>query len=451
MAAAISALPLAFLSLAGILENVGNFRLFGFLVVLAGAWRMHRFLGAKQRSAELVKECRASLLRHTSGKEKLRALCEFVEDEWAAARVSIISVQGPLGLVIASAGPDAIPDTHHPGARKLGPFLRRVCRAGHILYAPVAEELGKDLQDQGMKHSSLAVPFSQQGRIRAVLCMMADEGERIPAIDATVLELMAEDLSLEILSAVSQYVAEEKCASLLSIAQASDGIAVEHMDDWGHLLYADKEEERFLVGGKVEPVLGQGGASVLQKVQQEFQKELFAIWHSLALAFEFVPKEVKDDFWVLSPREFRHPYLRQLGSARAAVALAHYMDKHAKALATKEAYLVLALPAMRVVAGQVKLQLVSYGGRQSSSLEIDSRDREALYRLREKVSSAGPGLWGDLESQNTSHFQPRGVKISTEQGRGFWSILSVGADKKETRKLETKALDTARDSLKKAS
>jgi len=302
-----------------------------------------------------------------------------------------------------------------------------------------------------MKHSSLAVPFSQQGSIRAVLCMMADEGERIPAIDATVLELMAEDLTLEILSAVSQYVAEEKCASLLSIARASDGIAVEHMDDWGHLSYADKEEERFLVGAKVEPVLGPGGASVLQKVQQEFQRELLAVWHSLALTFEFVPKEVKDDFWVLSPREFRHPYLRQLGPEKATIALAYYMDKHAKALAAKEAYLLLALPPLRVIAGKVKLHLVSYGGRQSSGLEIDSRDREALYRLREKVSSAGPCFWGDLAEPHSGLFQWRAVQLSTEQGRGFWSILSVSADKKETRKLETKALDTARDSLKKAS
>lgn len=451
MASGVAAIILSILVSARVLENPGAFRVFGFLVLLCGAWRMHRFLAAKKRSAELVRECRATLLRHSRGHDRLLALCEFVEDEWAAARVSIISVQGQFGLVIASAGPDAIPESHHPSARKLGPFLRRVCREGHILYAPVAEELGKDLQEQGMKHSSLAMPFSQQGKIGAVLCMMADEGERIPALDATVLELMAEELSLEILSAAAQYVAEKKCDSLMAIARQADGIAVEHMDDWGHLKYADKEEDRFLVGAKIEAVVGHSGASALRKAQSEFNRELLAIWHSLALAFEFVPKEIRDDFWVLSPKEFRQPFLRELGSERAAIALAAAMDKQAKILASKESYLLLAFPPTRIVAGRVKLHLISYGAQTSGGLEIDSRDLETLHRLRERAGASGPLAWGALDFPSNLGFACRKIKLGTEAGFGFWSILSVTADKKETRKIETKALDSARESLKKAS
>lgn len=419
------------------------------LVLILAGWRIQRFLSARQRSRQLVRECRANLLLHSRGYDRLMALCEFIEDEWAAARVSIISVRGPLGLVIASAGPDAIPLGHHSRARKLGPFLRRVCREGHILYAPVAEELGKELQDQGMKHSSLAIPFTQQGKVGAVLCMMADEGERIPAIEAAVLELMAEELSLEILTAVAQHVAEDKCERLLVIARQADGIAVEHLDDWGHLQYEAKEEERVLVGAKLDPIFGHPGAGALRKAEKEFTRELRAIWHSLALSFEFVPKEIRDDFWVLSPKEFRNPFLKNLGLEQAALLLSLTMDRHARALAAKEGYLILAAPSTRIVAGRVKLHLVSHGAQTSGGLDIDSHDLEALHRIRENASASGPLFLNPSAQRADSSFRFRSTQVGMEAGKEIHSILSVTTDKKESRKIEAKALETAKESLKK--
>lgn len=410
-----------------------------------GAWRMHRYLKAKRRGHALAQECREALLNRDGGGDRLNALCEFIEDEWAAARVSVISVEGDLGLVLASAGPEAIQPAQRTSARKLGPFLRRVCREGHILYAPVAEELGKDLQDQGMKHSSLALPFRQKGKVRAVLCMMADEGERIPAMDATLLEILAGELSLEILSASAQHVAEEKCEHLLAIAREADGIAVEHLDNWGHLHYAEKEEIRFLVGAKLEPAFLTTDHSPLRKAQLGFQRELKAVWHSLALAFEFVPKEIKEDFWVLSPKDFRNPYLRALGGEKVALLLAAALERHARLLAAKEGYLLLGNPLAKVIAGRARLHLISYGAQGSGGLDVDANDFATLHRLRDRATASGPVCW--LASVPAGF---RALRLGRESEQDFCSILGVTADKKETRKLETKALENARDSLKKA-
>lgn len=417
-------------------------------VLVLGAWRMHRYFKAQRRSRALVKECREFLLGHARADGRLHALCDFIEDEWAAARVSVISVENHLGLVIASAGPEAIPNVQHSRARKLGPFLRRVCREGHILYAPVAEELGADLQNEGLKHSSLAIPLRQQGRVRAVLCMMADEGERIPPIDATVLELLTADLSLEILSAVAQHVAEKKCEHLLAIARQADGVAVEHLDDWGHLHYHEKEENRFLVGAKLEPVTTQMGSSAIKKAQGEFTRELRAIWHALALSFEFVPREIKEDFWVLSPKEFRNPYLRSMGVEKVSLQLALALDRHARALAAKEGFLLLAQPATKIVAGAAKLHLVSYGAQEKGAYEIDALDFERVRRLRDRAGSAGPVLVGPVT--DLASLQARFIPMGREEEIEYFSILSVFADKKEIRKIENKALETARESLRKA-
>jgi hypothetical protein len=445
LAAAAAAFPLLSVALsftAGFLSGMG------WLALLLGAWRMHRYFKAQRRSLLLMKECRELLLGHARADSRLHALCEFIEDEWAAARVSVISVEGQLGLVIASAGPEAIPDVQHSRARKLGPFLRRVCREGHILYAPVAEELGQDLQKEGLKHSSLAIPLRQQGRVRAVLCMMADEGERIPPIDATVLELLSSDLSLEILSAVAQHVAEKKCEHLLSIARQADGLAVEHLDDWGHLHYSEKEESRFLVGATHEAVTALASFSALRKAQSEFSRELRAVWHALALAFEFVPREIKEDFWVLSPKEFRSPYLRSLGAESVSILLALALDRHARALAAKEGFLLLAQPAVKIAVGAVKLHLVSYGAQENGAYETDARDFERLRRLRDRAGNSGPLLLGTPSP--SEGFQARSVSRGREEEIEYCSILSAFADKKETRKIENKALEIAREHLRKA-
>ncbi|MGE3260811.1 MAG: GAF domain-containing protein [Bacteriovoracia bacterium] len=425
-------------------------------VLAAGVWRLHRFHYVRQRSLQLAAECREVLQGFVHGERRLHALCEFIESEWGAARVSVISVENSQGLVLASAGPDAISPENRAEPRKLGPFLRRVCKEGHILYAPVAEELGKDLQEKGLRHSSLALPLTQEGRVRVVLCIMADEGERIHPLDATLMELLTESLGLEILSAVGQHIAEEKNERLMAISRNSGGLAVEHMDGWGHLHFNKSEEVRYLVGAEAlaEPKFSRQvqRSSSLNKLLRGFELELRSIWTGLAESCEFLPKDVNGDFWVLSPREFRQPFLQKLGAERVALLLAHALERAARTLAAKPGYLPLGITSPKVIVGGTKLRFVSYGTAETGNVETDAADFSLLQRLREEAPRGSLLFWGDNPAKRLTDER---FDCKTQITRAFeldrlFSVIGVHSDKKELRKLEARALEQARLYLKRA-
>ncbi|MGZ3694673.1 MAG: GAF domain-containing protein [Bdellovibrionota bacterium] len=426
------------------------------LVLAAGVWRLHRFQYVRRRSLFLVAECREILQAHVHGEGRLAALCAFFESEWGAARVSVISVENSQGLVLASAGPDAITAENRAEPRKLGPFLRRVCKEGHILYAPVAEELGKDLQEKGMRHSSLALPLTQEGCVRVVLCIMADEGERIHPLDATLMELVTENLGLEILSAVGQHIAEEKNERLMAISRNSGGLAVEHMDGWGHLHFSKSEEERYLVGAEcsADPkfIRQLQRSPTLSKLLKSFELELRSIWTGLAESCEFLPKDVNGDFWVLSPREFRQPFLQTLGGERCGLLLAHALERAARNLAAKPGYLPLGICAPKLIVGGTRLRFVSYGTAETGNVETDAADFSLLQRLRENAEFGTLLYFGDNPAARLSdeRFTCRTQATRTLEVERLYSVIGVHCDKKEFRKLEARALEQARLYLKRA-
>ena len=206
-------------------------------------WAILLLAGLRRRSQNRIREmarilaadCRMKMLEHHSAGFRLRIFTEFVAEDWGAARVSVLSINQDTGLVLFSAGPDALPEGNRFTPQKLGPFLRRACKRGRMLYAPVAEELGQDLQSQGLKHSSLTIPISQENQVRAVICMMADEGERIPPQDANLLEDFVDLLSLEILSAAEQTVSDQRTLQLMNIARTADALAVENQIGRAHV------------------------------------------------------------------------------------------------------------------------------------------------------------------------------------------------------------------------
>jgi hypothetical protein len=415
------------------------------LLLLAGAWRLQRFYAAKNRGNKLYLECKDLLSKRSGGLERLKALCEFLEDEWAAARVSILSVDQNRGLLLASAGPEAIANSDQSKSRKLGPFLKRVCREGHLLYAPVAEDLGKELQEQGMRHSSLAFPFFLDNKVRAILCLMADEGERIPAMEVTIIEMLLRDLELEILSSVSQQVAEEKCSRLLALAKEVDGLAVEHLDTWGYLDYQNHEDRRMYLGLKLEKKVLFSKFPRLDRLHKELQKELTNQWQALAQSFEFVVKESKNDFWVISPANFHSDYLKSIGSERTAFLFASLLEKITKNILNKPCYAALAYPEFRMALGFVHIRV--QGKNQRTSIEIDSEDQATIYSLREQSHSEI--LWiheresCELSKEGYSlHLSP--ISISMDQFL-ISTILSVNGNKKELRKMELKAIEILRE------
>jgi hypothetical protein len=426
------------------------------LVLASGVWRLQRFQYVRRRSQVLAAECRELLQSFVHGERRLAALCKFIEEEWGAARVSVISVENSQGLVLASAGPDAISAENRAEPRKLGPFLRRVCKEGHILYAPVAEELGKDLQEKGMRHSSLALPLTQEGRVRVVICIMADEGERIHPLDATLMELLAESLGLEILSAVGQHIAEEKSERLMAISRNSGGLAVEHMDGWGHLHFSKSEEERYLVGAECgeNPLFARQlrRSTAMSKLLQSFELELRSIWTGLAESCEFLPKDVNGDFWVLSPREFHQPFLQNLGGERAALLLAFALERAARTIAAKPGYLALGISSPKLIVGGTRLRFVSYGTAETGNVETDAADFSLLQRLRDDAACGSLLFLGEdpalrLTDERFSCKTQSRKPIELDR---LFSVIGVHCDKKELRKLEARALEQARLYLKRA-
>jgi hypothetical protein len=451
-----SVFAMALGSTLGLFDGSRLFYVSAWLVVATNFWRLQKFHSVQTRSRSLGQECRKILQAHSSASRRLHALCGFIEQEWGAARVSVISVEGSQGLVLASAGPDAIQVENRHQPRKLGPFLRRVCKEGHILYAPVAEELGKDLQEKGWRHSSVAIPFLQERKVRAVLCIMADEGARIDPVDATLMELLCDALGLEILSGVAQHVAEEKNERLLLIARNAGGLAVEHMDGWGHLHFSKNEEARFIVGAQADPDPAYRDSlqrsPTFSKLLASYELELRSIWTALAESFEFLPKEMNGDFWVLSPREFRQPFLQSLGAERAALALGQAMERSAKQLLTKPCFLALGINMVKIVVGHSQLRFVSYGTAESGSVDVDAGDFALLQRIREEASGASFLFWGEDPTSRLadSRFDCRACPALNAVAERVYSIFSVCTDKKEIRKIESRASEQAKIYVKRA-
>lgn len=418
------------------------------LCLFASGLRARSALQLHEQSLLLAHECRNILVNHSLGSARLQAFCDFVEEEWGAARVSVISVEDDSGLVLASSGPDAIPADQRADPRRLGPFLRRVCKQGQMLYAPVAEELGQDLQNQGLKHSSLAIPLSQENKVRAVVCMMADEGERIPPNDATQLHRLVDTLSLEILTGVSQHVAEDWSHHLMSIARQADALAVEDLDHWGHFRQKRESGTRVVLGGDcipAGPFLDQLRKSpTFSRLWQAYRTELRSAWTAIAAAYEFIPKDNRDDFWVISPKEFRNPFLKELGPERVSILLANALERHSKALTSKDSYWPLGYCGVRLVSSPVKLRNSKW---HKSAVEIDSDDFSLLLDLRQKAQPGTVLFFGESShvSETADPIFHCKSRTSMDPGEGkMHSILQVSADKKELRKIEAQALDQAR-------
>ncbi len=422
--------------------------LMGWVALLSSALRLRNFLQGKALSIVLAGKCRVLLIRHAFGSARLQALCDFVADEWGAARITVISIDGENGLVLASAGPEAIPAANHAEPRRLGPFLRRVCKQEQMLYAPVAEELGKDLQSEGLKHSSLAIPLFQERQISAVVCMMADESERIPPADAVQLELFIEFLSLEIVSAVAQHVAETKNQQLLNIARGADALAVERLDHWGHVQQTKETETRVVLGGDcipVGPFFEQLKKSMVTgKIWAGYRSELRTLWTVMATAFEFIPKDNRDDFWVISPREFHNPLFRELGAERVALLLATALDRHSRVLSGKDCYSVLGYCGVRLACSTVRLRQSTWHG---SAVELDSEDFSLLLSLRQHAYPGNVlfhGKLAELSSEGGTAFTCRARPWIENENQQIFSILAATADKKEIRKIENQALEKVR-------
>jgi GAF domain-containing protein len=441
-------LPLFF----GFTSSPLYFHAAGWTLLVFAASRFHNLESIEAKGRSLAAECRRQLLECQGGSLRLDVLCTFIEEEWRAARVSLISVSGDTGLVLASSGPDAIPPAHRIQPRRLGPFLRRVCKRGQLLYAPVVEELGQDLREQGLRHSSLGIPIVSAGKVRGVLCVMADEDERIPPTEALQLEMLMDSLQIETLSSMELDESERRNLQLMTIARLANGLAVEHLDRWGNLQNSGRDGKRLLLGADF---LSTGNSeeglrnTALGKLAAMRQQEIRSLWQALAEAYEFIIREGRDDFWAISPAAFRNPALQALGPDRVALLLGFALERHARAISSKPEFLVLGHQSTRIVVGASGLHYHASQG--AATVELNPQDFANLVTLRQE---AAPGAFlysgdGSKLREPADLFSCRSKALAETEER-IHSILAVSADKKELRRLDQQAFERIRASLRKA-
>jgi hypothetical protein len=292
-------------------ESSGLPLLSPWLVLGSELYRRVRNENIRDYAQSLVKEARRKLLPLDSGQDRLLALARLLEEEWGWARVSILSVKDDEAIVLASQGTDAIDMGQWFQPRKLGPLVKRVCRERRRIYAPMAEELNGEFSDSGMKHSSLALPLSRKGSVRVVVCLMAEDNQRIPPWEAQALDMFTKNLSLEILSAVAQDEAELRASRYLSLAREKDGLSVEALNQWGLSGLTGEGEYRQAIGSLCWPATSDSALG--RRLFHQRSKDLWVLWHAHALAFEFIPLEQSAGYLALAPRKFSDKQLASLG------------------------------------------------------------------------------------------------------------------------------------------
>lgn len=441
----------------------------GLLATLSFALaRKLRYQSLIMTSMDFVSYCRSELRQGGNGHSRIETLCRIVQERWDAARVSIVSIRGDQALLLASRGPAALevnPDDSHT---TMGPFMKRVARERHMLYAPVAQELGRDLSEQGLKFGTIALPFLSGDRVEAVLFVMAHEGARLSPQDAAMLGHAADMMELEILSAIQQTVSEEQVQHLRNITAASSGIVLERMDAWGRLPEVSEEFRRIiLTADGINSTVADAAASsspLVWNALMAYKRELYAVWFALRTVFEFLSKDVRgDDFWAVSPGEFKNPILKALGPERCGLILASLIEKHARAIAQSDEYRMLGSPGAHVALGAAQLKLVTLGIDASKCLDVDSPKMSELCRIRSEAM-AGSVLVDVGDSQMAEALQDKeffraenylfdygkkSIFKGLQQHPNVRSLTALITERKEIRKLEAQAMELARETLQK--
>lgn len=386
----------------------------------------------------LLLEIRTQLRDTSDPLKRMEALMEFIASEWGVARTSIIVIEGSQGLMLACSGPDSIVLNESNRSRNLGPFLRRVVRGKRSLYAPLAEELGKDLQKYGLKHSSLAIPFLEGSNVFSVICIMAEEGERISPYQAIVIEGLLQELRLEVVSAIKQKIAEDRSARLWKIAKHSNSMLVEQLDRWGNLPDQPLTSDRMVVGLKLD-LLALSPLPYLDSVSSSLNGEIRSLWTYLAEEFEFLVKEQEGTLLFISPKNFRDPFLNSCDPFYLAGSLLQMLERQSRVLIHKDAYSILGSGKIKAGMGKVTLHWKSDPNSNLFFPVLDPKDQRELESLI--IQSRFEGILS-LQHPGSDALQQgilcREVFLLGE--RQIFSILPLSADRKEFKKLELGAL-----------
>ncbi len=422
-----------------------------FALFLTGAMRLELHLSARRRGENFAKGLREKIAGFSSGIQKVEAFVEAIDEKFFPARISVVSVRDDLGLLLASAGTDALVGDDGLRPRRLGPLLRRVVREQHILYAPVAEELGSDLHKEGLKHSAVALPIIRDETVVAVVCFMAEEGERIAPSTAFALERLMESLSMELLTAMDQCHAELERDQLRAIAKIRAAIEMESLDAWGRLPVLHLKEQRVTI--VMRPLRNTAALQSLaesprlSEVYETWLLDLNSLWQRICGVFEFLPVPSDNhDFVALAPKEFSSPLLRHLGVEQSAAIMAHLLRVHMHGLASGANFAVLSLPPPRIAIARCSVHMHTQHQLGSRQLSLHSPD---IFRMQMLLNASAPGqvlldtrdaLLGKMLEDKEMFQTAPSIRHSSE----IRVLTGIRADRKDVRRLDLAILDSSR-------
>lgn len=409
-------------------------------------WRSYQWLQIHVTTDSMSELLRENWLQQPNEYMRLLQFTNEVQEYTDAARVSLIYVQGEDGLVLASSGPEAISNGDESEPRKLGPILKRVCKEQHLLYAPVAEELQK--QFQGIRHSSLAIPVLQKEVARLVLCVMANEDDRIPPLDSFFLEAWVNKLSSELLATAHCFVQRKRADTLFEFGTNINRMNIDHFDDWGK--FHDQAESKYQWCALLElinPLSSWNGSSRLSSIEKRFQIEFMAQVTAIRDTFSYhLIHDRTDSFQLFAPQV--PSSISSLTQFENLVLITMILQKYSRALVLREDFRALGYSSIRITMAPVKIELKSAGLSGPRLYEPSKTNLSQIYQRRNSAQNPEPvlimekDLWPAMGIANPPiHLISKILVAQKLENYEIYSILSESIDKKEYRNFEITALD----------
>lgn len=306
---------------------------------------------------ELEEECKAFtihcnklLLEIGNSRSKVDALTLAFQEFWDGARVSLLAVKGESGMLLSSSGPMALNVKQELDIRKIGPLVRRMCREKHAIYAPLSEELGKELSSEGLRYSSLALPIIEEGQVRYALLFMAHEGERISPPDAFAMQWAAESINFEFSATARQLLSEINLSANNREIAKHNGLILESRDQWERLVEPDKNETRTFVAIKepeIHPKIVEtiSRSPLLRELVEDFETEYQRVINSTKNYFEILVYRQDAGTCYVAPKTFVNSDFTSAGPEAIAVQFAVTLQKNLLQLTGSDRFKVLHLSA----------------------------------------------------------------------------------------------------------
>jgi hypothetical protein len=176
--------------------------------------------------------------------------------------------------------------------------------------------------------------------------------------------------------------------------------------------------------------------------------------------FELVSKDVRgDDFWVLSPLSFKHPYLAELGAEKVALIAAVLIEEQSRLICKKAEYQILSRTGFHTSVSSDEIEILPLGTKNSVCRDVHAKNMSKLHRIRSEAAPGGvlvdiSDIKLELSSMDTDLFVCKGANTIVERLTLFPDLHILPKlvnivqlkENQEIKKLKAEALNIARQS-----